>query len=820
MEHALPRDLTFASFQLFPTAGARLDQNMKLYQAQMLDSAGGDEKGTKQLLMFNPWEMVVRVAAEIGLFNCIITLPKGDAALPDPVGRHVGDVWITRAVLENKDTTPAIGTLPTIKQWSEDGKWVEPSVKLMALANKYWHGDDKGEGLWQEKGCYLRGDQTWKNAAAYDSNVDQYALKAIVTTGTGASKLWWRSKVAGNDIAPSNVNAALVAEKWEWGKTESQMCEMFNASASSILNALAEFAEKELGATVTEQDIIAAVDARVQAAKATGAEVLAGTKDDKWVSPSTLTQKLATESEVLNAATATAPVAEKLVTVENIEQLKATAAEAVDPKDTKHFMTPATTDVAIDKVVNAGIDTWQQGDSHLNGNGLVLGSDGKWYWANPLGDPANNDPTVAANRPTHWKGPYEGPMDALAAAVPAAPAAAITGKNIAAGEIILTDSNGASFNLLDVLRKAICDADPIPVGDTVLYDGAPAGRVNVPYLRGEGILIITCSWNYQKDLATLILPIINGFPGQYEFTDQAEPFGPTGLVEQFAADFFAIVPREYYPHNAQVPDVGENGFITKIVYRRITPNPMCMALSPKPALSSFMATKSADPGPAGTPPVPPCAEATLWSGSINADKVIPLSASISRFGRIGVRITSGGDNVNAFSYAAASVGSSYLGSIGNSSADTVHWSITGDTQVTIHSRGGDWGDNAVVEVKGFCDSSVPPSTNPTPVARSAFWSGWQSVQASNSTVAISGSGGLLTSDTLYVYIDRDPNVQPEGEEWWTVATSGYFVAGQVYDAVGPESAGKVRIVSDNTVNVWRNGWDLGVARIDKEFAAR
>ena len=198
-------------------------------------------------------------------------------------------------------------------------------------------------------------------------------------------KKFYRSKVDNNTISPTQVSGAIADTNWEWGLDAKSMCTLLNASASSILKALAEFAGSDVSLPLTAAQIVARVNALIALREASDVEAL------------------------------TTPEASlhKYVTVGNLVALKANDAAATNGNDTQHFMTPASTVKAVKAIVSAGVETWTLGDSGANGNGIVIGSDGRWYLANPNGDPANKDPVVAANRPAHWRGPYASLSDLL-----------------------------------------------------------------------------------------------------------------------------------------------------------------------------------------------------------------------------------------------------------------------------------------------------------------------------------------------------------------------------------------------------------------------
>lgn len=410
-----PVNITFVALQQMNAAGEVVFENQKLYDFLKANSTPNPDNTGKDVLLFDFNDLTERYLIATGVVPGIITPPNGPApngsggftgAFP-PVGEFIGQRWHRRATLSA--TPPKIGDLPTTLQW--DGTaWVTPRFELLAKAFEHFTVDDDGTGKWQPIGCYLRSDGQWRAALEYNPDVEFYNKGQVVFKVVGGAKRWYRSKAADNETSPTQENSTIASAKWEWGLTEAEMCNLFNKSAASILDAVATFAESDYSSAVSAAQIVARVEKLILAHAASNSEALARVTDQKFLTPANLPSLTASQAEVLAGTEAT-----KFVTSATLQGKVATPAEATAGTDATKLMTPATTDAAIIAATTDGLNTWSTGKDGSNGNAIVIGSDGKLYLANPNGQPATNDPTVAANRPAHWQGAFNSIGDMLAA---------------------------------------------------------------------------------------------------------------------------------------------------------------------------------------------------------------------------------------------------------------------------------------------------------------------------------------------------------------------------------------------------------------------
>lgn len=99
----------------------------------------------------------------------------------------------------------------------------------------------------------------------------------------------------------------------------------------------------------------------------------------------------------------------------------------------------------LEAETTAGIKVWELGDSGANGNGIVLGSNGKWYLANPSGKPAENDPAATGSNPTHWIGGFDSLADLIASAMVVSPDE---------GNLIQQRTNGIYYGIIPPIHLA------------------------------------------------------------------------------------------------------------------------------------------------------------------------------------------------------------------------------------------------------------------------------------------------------------------------------------------------------------------------------
>lgn len=378
-----PANITFVALQQMNAAGEVVFENQKLYDFLKANSTPNPDNTGKDVLLFDFNDLTERYLIATGVVPGIITPPNGPApngsggftGVFPPVGEFIGQRWHRRATLSA--TPPKIGDLPTTLQW--DGTaWVPPRFELLAKAFEHFTTDDGGTGKWQPIGCYLRSDEQWRAALEYNPDVEFYNKDQVVSKVVGGVKRWYRSKAADNETSPTQENSTIASAKWEWGLTEAEMCNLFNKSAASILDAVATFAESDYSLVISAAQIVARVEKLILAHAASNSEALARVTDQKFLTPANLPSLTATQAEVIEgkdavkfvtpatlagkaatdaeALTTPAAASDKIITVGNLPALKATDAQAIDKNDTQHLMTPHATDIAMANKFGDGVN--------------------------------------------------------------------------------------------------------------------------------------------------------------------------------------------------------------------------------------------------------------------------------------------------------------------------------------------------------------------------------------------------------------------------------------------------------------------------------
>ena len=324
-----------------------------------------------------------------------------------PVGAYVGQPLVVGA---SYSESPAIDKPEEIFLW--DGTaWVAPTPELFAkgLINASNVEIPPAQG-----GCVFKLDSLMPNIKAYDDGKGEGWLKGEWVEKDGIYSLSIAGTVGDENFAnPDIADPIKRARYWKYSFTPAQLCDAINDSVGKLLLSIFDLLGSDVVSEVSFSDVIKALAANND-------EALAALLDTKFLTP------------------------------KNLEALKATLAQAKDASNNEQFLTPGVAQELIRYITAEGVKTWAAGDSGANGNGVVLGSDGKWYLANPNGQPATNDPTVEGNRPAHWQGPYSSLGDLIAALAGAGSTPngwVIVDANCATGMIKLKRPDGTTCTL-------------------------------------------------------------------------------------------------------------------------------------------------------------------------------------------------------------------------------------------------------------------------------------------------------------------------------------------------------------------------------------
>lgn len=366
----------FALQQRVSAVSEEVKPNQKLYE-HLLEMSS-DNGSLDELMMFNPTDLFLRVMIENNLIDGTI----GNTA---PVNPNLGSVWLKRATL---GTAPMIATPAELKQF--DGtNWVTPNYELTykAIAQKVSEWDSS---------CTFDHRPTFVNYhdTAEGYLVGQWVVKngiySMSKTGTPSSL---------NYVDPDLANITVRETNWRYRLTEAEFCEETAKALHSLVSALFDLVGKdEVDSSIVVNDIKKAIADMIMSGIKTWAMGDSNNNGNSIVKGSD--GKLYLSNPAGNPA-GNDPVAAGSVPThwygafDSLAKLLAFSI-ANDPS-------------------KAGLKTWAIGDSGANGNPIVFGSDGRLYIANPNGDPANNNPVIAASRPTHWQGGFVSIGDLLAA---------------------------------------------------------------------------------------------------------------------------------------------------------------------------------------------------------------------------------------------------------------------------------------------------------------------------------------------------------------------------------------------------------------------
>lgn len=344
-------------------------------------------------------ESIFRIFIGDNLFDGFV-INNGD---PLPMGTFEGQLLLIGAKYAEQ---PAVDIIEDIKIW-DGSTWVTPTPKLFAK------GLINVSGM-APSGCSLKLDALIPAVKHYNDGKKEGWLKGEWVEKDGIYSL----SVVGeendeNFTNPDISDSSKRAKYWKYSYTPDQLCEAINDSVGKLLLSIFDLLGSDVVSEVSFSDVIKALAANND-------EALAALLDTKFLTP------------------------------KNLEALKATLAQAKDASNNEQFLTPGVAQELIRYITAEGVKTWAAGDSGANGNGVVLGSDGKWYLANPNGQPATNDPTVEGNRPAHWQGPYSSLGDLIAALAGAGSTPngwVIVDANCATGMIKLKRPDGTTCTL-------------------------------------------------------------------------------------------------------------------------------------------------------------------------------------------------------------------------------------------------------------------------------------------------------------------------------------------------------------------------------------